>query len=344
MHAVRTSTAVAAVALAATLAACSSNVPTKATPDRHATRTASSGSGATTPVAVAHTHVAPVNPLTGGVMSHNPVVAVKIDDTAAGRPQVGVDRADIVYIEEVEGGLTRLLAVFDTSLPTVEPVRSTRANDPQLALEYGHIDYVASGGDRPELAPLFRSPLRRDLDGSGPGFQRDPSRVAPENLRADLAAVAHALHGPPARDIGLTWSRAVPPGSAAGTDVRTTVGATPVEFRWQPALHRYVRVIDGQVQHVADGRVIATPNVVVQFCRITTYWRDRDVLGNPAYWTHTVGSGPVVVYRDGRRITGTWHRPRLDAGTRLLDAHGHAIPLAPGGAWFVLARRGTPLR
>src|ERR671933_664255 len=46
------------------------------------------------------------DPLTGGKPSHRPVVAVKIDDTANGRPQRGVNQADIVYIEEVEGGLT----------------------------------------------------------------------------------------------------------------------------------------------------------------------------------------------------------------------------------------------
>ena len=61
------------------------------------------------------------NPLTGvGKPSSNGVVAVKIDDTANGRPQMNLDKADIVYIEQVEGGLTRLLAIYNTQLPTVE--------------------------------------------------------------------------------------------------------------------------------------------------------------------------------------------------------------------------------
>src|SRR5690348_12964812 len=51
---------------------------------------------------------AAVNPFTGEQPSHNPVVAVKIDDTGNGRPQRGINQADIVYIEQVEGGLTRL--------------------------------------------------------------------------------------------------------------------------------------------------------------------------------------------------------------------------------------------
>ena len=103
---------------------------------------------------------AEVDPLTGSKPSNDPVIAVRIDDIA-GRPQAGVTAADIVYVTQVEGGLTRLLAIFHSTLPTtVEPVRSTRADNPQLALKYGHIDYVASGGSHPELAPLNRSPLR----------------------------------------------------------------------------------------------------------------------------------------------------------------------------------------
>jgi hypothetical protein len=137
-------------------------------------------------------------------------VAAKIDDTAAG-PQAGVDLADVVYVEQAEGGLARLLAVFDTTLPRVEPVRSTRPSDPELALQYGPIDYVASGGAPSELLAMDRSPLRSDInDRGGPGFVRDPDRLAPYNLVADLAAVAARLHGPKAKDIGLVWSMVRP--------------------------------------------------------------------------------------------------------------------------------------
>src|SRR4051812_20850331 len=58
-----------------------------------------------------------INPLTGLKPSRNKVVAVKIDDTAGARPQVGLDRADVVYVEQVEGGLTRLVAIFNSHLP-----------------------------------------------------------------------------------------------------------------------------------------------------------------------------------------------------------------------------------
>ena len=52
------------------------------------------------------------NSLSGREGSDGQILVVKIDDTLAARPQIGLDRADVVYIEQVEGGLTRLAAVF----------------------------------------------------------------------------------------------------------------------------------------------------------------------------------------------------------------------------------------
>jgi Protein of unknown function (DUF3048) N-terminal domain/Protein of unknown function (DUF3048) C-terminal domain len=303
-----------------------------------------SGSTASTPASSSPPPPA-VNPLTGEARSGNPVVAVKIEDTALGRPQVGVNQADLVYVEQVEGGLSRLLAIFNTHLPTVEPVRSVRPSDPELALQFGHIVFVASGGSRAGIAPLNQSPLKAVINDRGdPGFTRDPQRQAPENLKANLAQIAAKVHGPKAGDIGLTWSARLPTGpTRPGATLQTRVGATAVAFRWNARLHRYMRIIDGQIQHTADGSLIDTPNVIVQFCRVTTYAKDRDVRGNPAMYTHTVGHGRAVVYRDGRRIDGQWQRNSVTDGTSLTTAAGKPIPLTPGGAWFVLVATGAPL-
>lgn len=313
----------------------------------HSTKTKSATTSVIPPSASrSAARVAPVlNPLTGlGKPSTGPVVAVKIEDTAAGRPQTGIDRADIVFIEQVEGGLTRLLAVFDTSLPTVEPVRSTRANDPELAMEFGPIAYVASGGSRAELKPLERSTLRATLnDAGGPGFSRDNNRSAPNNLRANLRVAGERVKGPAAKSIGLLFSKSLINPSAAGTSLRTTVGGTQVEFRYSPKTQRYNRYINGVEQHTTAGTIVSTTNVVVQFCRSTVYGADRDVLGNPAQYTHTIGSGSVVVFRGGRRILGTWHRASVTVGTHLTDRTGARLALAPGNTWFVLAATGAAL-
>jgi hypothetical protein len=121
------------------------------------------------------------------------------------------------------------------------------------------------------------------------------------------------------------------------------VGGTPVDFRWDRVRHKYVRLIGGVPQVAADGRVIATRNVIVQYCKVSVHPGDVDVAGNPAQYTHSIGRRTVVVFRDGKRIDGIWSRPSEKSGTKLLTAGGKPIPLAPGGAWVILVAAGAPL-
>ncbi|HYU66729.1 MAG TPA: DUF3048 domain-containing protein [Jatrophihabitantaceae bacterium] len=252
---------------------------------------------------------APVNPLTGlGAPPTGPVIGVKIDDTANGRPQVGLDKADIVYVEQAEGGLTRLLAVFATNKPTVEAVRSVRASDPELLSQYGRIILVASGGSGDSLPTLDKSILHGVImDRGGPGFSRDGSRSAPYNVMSNLAAVSSAVKADSAKSIGLQWASTSPglPASRKATSLRTQVGGTPVEFQWDAKLKRYARVIEGVRQNAADGAPIATPNVIVQFCQVTVNPGDVDVEGNPSQYTHSIGHARVAVLRNGHRIDGS---------------------------------------
>jgi hypothetical protein len=331
---------------------------------------------------------APTSPYTGKAASNNGVVAVKIDDTANGRPQRNIDEADVVYIEQVEGGLTRLLGVFNTNLPKVEAVRSTRNSDPEILAQYGPIGYVASGGAPFPLQLLRNSPLKANImDAGAPAFVRDPSRPAPYNVIADLKQIADVVKAPKAKSIGLTFldssattsatpsatatpsstesassspsasdsaatsaaaptssspTAAVPTAKPANT-IHTIVGATSVDFRWNATTKMYERVIDGVVQKAADGNVIATPNVIVQFCSVSVDTRDIDVMGNPSMYTKTVGSGKVVVFRGGRRYNGTWKRAKATDGTTLIADNGASLALAKGGEWFALAANGAPL-
>jgi len=145
---------------------------------------------------------ASLTPLTGG-----PVLAVKVDNTGSSRPRVGLNQADVVYVEPVEGGLTRLLAIYNTQLPTVEAVRSTRASDPELVAQYGPIAYIASGGAPNPLQVLDQSNLKTSInDRGGPGFARDGNRPVPYNLTSNLALAAQVLKAPRARSVGFNWS------------------------------------------------------------------------------------------------------------------------------------------
>jgi hypothetical protein len=350
--------------LAVGLAACtgsghhaSSSAPAPSSPPSTpppAPSSASASSSSPTPQAASKPRRKPVNPFTGlGPVPKKPVIAVKVDDTAPGRPQRGIDRADIVYIEAVEGGLTRLAAIYATHQPTVGYVRSTRPSDPDLLLQYGKITEAYSGGAHDSLPRVHRSGITSWSDDAGAAYYFRVFR--PEstyiNLVLNLAKVAKHVKTPRAHSIGWTFNRSLAGfTSSRARMVRTTVtgsyqlpAGTPVQFRWKPKLGKYVRYINGVEQFAADGKPVAATNVIVQDCKVVSHPEDTDVDGNPSQFTYTVGSGRVAVFRGGRRVNGTWSRAHLDDGTRMHARNGKLIPLAPGNTWVVLIRKGVPV-
>ena len=319
---------------ATALGACSDAKP-KAAP---ATRTTATPTPTPTPVGT--------NPLTGlGAPPSGPVIAVKVDDTAPGRPSLGLEKADVIYIEEVEGGLTRMVAVFASARPNVRAVRSIRASDSELLGQYGRIIVVASGGGGSALPTLDRSTLHSSInDRGGVGFFRDHSRPSPYNLVSDLAKVSAAIKGDGVRNVGFTWAAADPrlTGARPAATVSTRVGSTSVTFVWDAKLARYVRTVDGRRILTASGVPLAKPNVLLQLCRVNVDRSDVDVRGKPSAFTQSVGSGRVVLFRNGKRIEGTWSRSSVSAPTTFTDVAGKPLLFAPGGTFVALVRPGAP--
>jgi hypothetical protein len=342
----RISACAAVLAVAFGITACTSSAKKHAATSAPAVTTSASAAPTTTtpapkPVAV--------NPLTGlpGVPK-TPLLAVKIDDTAPGRPQVNIDKADIVYLEAVEGGLTRLAALFGTNKPTVGYVRSTRPSDPDLLRQYGRITEAFSGGQKVSRNILANAGLHGwDLGSGAPYFYRV---VRPEsdyiNVEINLATLAKHVKTNAPRSNGWTFNPSLAGLTTTAAPAMNTVvtgsyaTGTPVSFHWDATLKRYVRYIDGVRQHAADGNAVGAMNVVVLSCRIVSFPQDKDVNGNPAQFTYTIGSGKASVFRQGRRIDGTWSRAKATAGTTLRTTAGKPMPLAPGNTWVVLVRNG----
>jgi Protein of unknown function (DUF3048) N-terminal domain/Protein of unknown function (DUF3048) C-terminal domain len=292
-------------------------------------------------------HIVATNPLTGvGAVPKGPVIAVKLDDTAPGRPSLGLDKADVIYIEEAEGGLSRMLAVYASAKPRVEAVRSVRTSDPELVGAYARIILVASGGGGNALPTLDHSGLWSSINDRGQvGFNRDPSRFAPYNVVADLTKISAAFkEAEGVRDVGFAWAIHDPRLATAKSalSVNTLVGSTNVSFVWNAQLGQYVRSIGGQLLRAASGAPVAKPNVLVQYCQVNPDRSDIDVNGNPSMFTTTVGSGRVVLFRNGKRLEGTWSRRSIGDRTRYKDGAGKPLLLAPGGTFVVLVRPGAP--
>lgn len=292
------------------------------------------------------------NPLTGiGPVPKTPLIAVKIDDTAPGRPQIGIDQADIVYIEAVEAGYTRLAALYGTNKPTVGYVRSTRPSDPDLLLQYGKITEAYSGGAHVSLDIRKKSGLTGwSNDAGAAGYTRqNRSQSTYINVTLNLGLVAKKVHTPRPTSIGWTFnpSTAGLPTTRSNGVSTTVTGSynhgTAVQFRYDPKLQKFVRYIDGVAQHAADGKLVTATNVIVQYCRVVSFPADKDVNGYPAQFTYTVGTGQVAVFRQGVRINGTWKRPALNRGTTLTATNGKPLSLDPGNTWVVLVRTGVPV-
>ena len=129
--------------------------------------------GSSAPVPPASPSPAPstaglLSPFTGEpVAALGPVVAVKIDNIKNARPPTGLRSADIIYALPVEGGLSRLMAVFSSRFPPViGRVRSAREDDLELLRQFGRPAFAYSGA-APHLLPFVPRPPYAVSTGSG---------------------------------------------------------------------------------------------------------------------------------------------------------------------------------
>jgi len=282
---------------------------------------------------------APATSTTRPTVSTVPVgaaLAVKIDNIDAARPATGLGSAEAIYVEQVEGGLTRIIAVFGPQRPAViGPVRSARTTDLDLLAQYGRPTFAYSGS-APALVPALRSASvvnasPTDVPGA---YFRDPGRAAPHNLYVRPALLPTGVA--PAADV-LSFG-AAPAGGTPATDQRVTYPAASYEFRWSPAVHRWLVLMDGTPFRSTDAGQLGAATVVVQ--HVQSYVdpvaeRAGDVRATPVY--RTVGSGTATVLRDGMFYSATWSRPQPATPTRFtVAASGLTLPFAAGPVWVLL--------
>lgn len=329
----RATAALGSLVVLAALAACGGSG--KATP---------AASASTTPTITANqTPAATTSPLTGLAGKTGAVIAVKIDNTDAALPHLGLASADVVYIEEVEGGLTRIAAIFASHKPPViAPIRSARETDAELLPTYGHIPVAFSGSVAGVHALLVRAGLVDVSEDKGElGYYRLSSRYAPYNL-AGQAAVLVKRSGTDVkpRDVGFVFG-ALPAGGRTVTSVAAVFPSARISFHYDRTTKRWTYRLDGRLDQVAGAHPQSASDVLIQYVRIGRTGR-LDKVHNPVPFTYTVGSGKGVILRDGRAYNVTWSRPSANAPTTWLY-QGAPFPLRAGQPWVVLADRTSPV-
>ncbi len=275
-------------------------------------------------------------PLTGlpsqGLEQSRGVLVAKVDDTSAGRPQVGLASADLVVQEPVEGGLTRLAVFFQSAdPPAVGPVRSVRTSDLSVVAPANGV-LVASGGSGVTLQTL-RGAGTQVLDG-GSGYARDRGRRAPYNVLVSLPQTRAALGGlaAPGRPY-LPWATAASP--------TTGSPASAAEVGWPSGRTRWA--YDPAAGWVRDGDLppdrFAASNVLM----LRVALRDtgqRDAAGSVVPEVVLTGSGDATLLTGPTVVTGHWSKGGPTEPIQLSLPDGTPIALAPGRTWLALVPSG----
>lgn len=306
------------------------------------------GTSKTTVQASTTTTVPPFAPLTGLPLTdaaklNRPALVVKVENAPEARPQAGLTEADVVYEEIVEGGITRFLALFQsTDADVVGPVRSVRPSDPDLAAPF-HPLFGYSGGTPKFINLLDNTAGITDVgvDKFADAYQRRSGRVAPHNLYTSTGALfgkapAGAKAPPKFADFLGDGQAFTGAGAVPATNLTATVGSTSVVFDYDPAAKGYKRT------GLNEGAATVTAaNVIVQFTPYAISPGDFDPSGAPVSVASTVGSGDAIILSGGTAVKGKWTKSSQSALTTYTDASGAPIKLSPGRTWVELPAPGS---
>jgi hypothetical protein len=270
-----------------------------------------------------------------------PAVAVKIENAAVAYPLSGLEKADIVFEEAVEGGITRFMAIYHCrNTSKAGPVRSARLIDPAIMTPTTRL-LAFSGANNPVLEAL----------GDADVVTLTESDVGQAMRRIPRAGVTseHTLYANTAklRKLGTKRFDDPPPGDSydfgepagrARRARRVTIdfsGATQIVYDFEDG--RWLRSQAGEPFMSSSGTQIAADNVLVEEHKVVFSKTIVDVAGNPSIEiADPTGSGRAVLFRDGRAVAGRWIRESIEASVRFETRSGDPMVLKPGTTWVEL--------
>ncbi|HXJ66702.1 MAG TPA: DUF3048 domain-containing protein [Actinomycetota bacterium] len=288
-----------------------------------------------------------VCPLTGetpksGNVPDRPALAIKVENLPEARPQAGIESADVVYEEPVEGGITRFIVVFQChDSKRVGPVRSARFTDVDILPQYGTQTLFGYAGGAPPVEQRVEQSGLNDVNFQQPkaesAYIRDPKRIEPHNLYTSTGGLYRAGGTSGGKPTEVLQFSSKPPASASPAH-RVEVDFSPTaDVFWTYAKKRgaWVRSYDTGPADLENGSSITARNVVVQIVKVhDTQVVDANGVASPE--VVATGTGLCLVFRGGNMIRGTWSRPTPGDLTTYRDADGRTIGLAPGSTWIEL--------
>lgn len=287
------------------------------------------------------------SPLTGKELPDgrpdNPVFVVKVENTEGGAPQYGLDKADLVVEELVEGGLTRLAAFYYSNLPSkVGHVRSIRGSDIGIAAPVGG-QVVASGGAGGTVNRVKNAGITvLSEDNGAAGFSDDPAKTAPYNRLVNLKTLAKKAKPSKIRGPYLPWTPKKSEKSDAAKRSKKKATSATVAFsnstRTQWALKG--KTWQRTNGHASPGSDFEADTLVVMFCDVGDAGY-LDPAGNPVPETELEGSGRAVLL-NGKDVTeATWSKRSKRTSIDLEAKDGSPVTVDPGNAFVELVPKGA---
>ena len=290
--------------------------------------------------------VIPSAPFTGVVSESDlsrPAFVVKIDNAPQARPQWGINQADVVFEELVEGNITRFAAVFHSQdTENIGPVRSARTGDFELLSNLNRPIFGNSGGN-PTVMKLLKEVnmvLVGDTNVGRAAYWRSSEKKAPHNLLTSTSKIYASSNEqggtPPQMFKYRSASEELSSEARQVQGVKIDFGGHKIEYRWNTESKGWDRTQNGSLHVDHDGVQVAPDNVIVQFVR---YGQSVAYAGSPE--VKVIGTGNAWILTDGQLIAGKWSRPTSGSLTQFTDLEGEIILLTPGTTWIALPRAET---
>ena len=287
-----------------------------------------------------------------------PIVVVKIENDPVVRPQTGLDRADLIFEELVEGGMTRFAAIYQSDLPDeVGPVRSVRHVDVAIAEPMADA-FVFSGGARRTMKFVKRKiPTTISVINEGaPGMYRKPGLSAPHDLFIKLSEMLDSIAAKNTASTGFfvrpetsattasptatsSSSASASPTAVTGKSV-SSVGVVFSSFagpnwKWNDTDKLWMRSEGIKPFLNKDGTQFGTNNlVIIEVREIDAGYKGQT--GGYVPRTVLTGSGRAWVLSDGKAIELAWNKPFVDAQMELTDLDGNPFTMPTGRSWVEL--------
>lgn len=258
-----------------------------------------------------------------------PVYGVVIDNLAAARPQHGLVQADLIYEYEVEGKITRYLALYSQFPTKVGPVRSARQHNMILALE-NDVRFIHAGGSTDNLKLIKELNVRHTdaLTFRGKQFFRDSSRRAPHNLYVNLKELKLEQ---PAQTVVVRPAYISREGQKKNSFSIDYSNNYTISYKYVEKEGVYHRYINNKQHFDGNGEPIKARNIIVQY---TPFY--NDARGRPT--ADLVGEGVIDFYSQGKFFRGKWSKSSESEPTRFYYQDGQEIERVYGQTWIQIVR------